>query len=63
MTTEILIIPVMTAIATAILFLLQMAMLNASLSASFGKDGPDLEEWKDTYMRIIIKREALSRLT
>jgi hypothetical protein len=53
----------MTAIATANLFLFQMAMLNAPINAWFGKDGPSLEERKETYMRKRIKREALARLT
>jgi hypothetical protein len=53
----------MTAIVTANLSLFQMAMLIGSMSAWFGKDGPGLEEWKETYMRKIIKREALTRLT
>jgi hypothetical protein len=56
-----------TAIATANLFLFQMAMLNApnrpQISVWFGKDGPGSEERKETYMRKTIKREALARLT
>ena len=63
MITKTLVTHVMTAIVTAILLLSQMAMLNASMSAWFGKDGPGLGGWKETYMRIIIKREALTRLT
>jgi hypothetical protein len=63
MTNETLVTHVMAAIATASLFLSQMAMLNASMSASFKKNDPGSEEWKETYMRIIIKREALTRLT
>lgn len=63
MINEMLVVHAMTAIATANLFLFQMAMLNAPISAWFGKDGPDLEEWKETYMRKTIKREALARLT
>jgi hypothetical protein len=63
MITETFVSHVMTAIVTAILFLSQMATLNAPMSAWFGKDGPGLEEWKETYMRTIIKREALTRLT
>jgi hypothetical protein len=51
----------MTANATANLFLFQMAMLSASVSAWFGKD-PGLEEWKETYMRKMTKREALTTL-
>jgi hypothetical protein len=62
MMTETFITHVMTTIATANLFLFQMAILNASMSAWFGKDGPGLEEWKETYMRRIIKREELTRL-
>jgi hypothetical protein len=53
----------MTANAIANLFLFQMAILNASVSAWFGKDGPGLEEWKETYMRKITRREALTWLT
>lgn len=52
----------MTANATANLFLFQIATLYASMSAWFGKDGPGLEERKETYMRIRTKREALSWL-
>jgi hypothetical protein len=37
----------MTAIVTTNLFLSQIAMLNASISAWFGKDGPGLKEWKE----------------
>jgi hypothetical protein len=43
MITERLVTHVMTAIATANLFLFQMAMLNAQISAWFGKDSPGLE--------------------
>ena len=60
---ETLVTHVMTAIATAYLFLFQMAMLIASMSAWFGKDGPGFEEWKETYLRTITKREELARLT
>lgn len=63
MITEALVTNAMAAIVTANLFLFQMAMLNASVSAWFGKDGPGLKEWKETYTRTIIKREALTRLT
>jgi hypothetical protein len=49
----------MAANAIANLFLFQMAMLNASVSTWFGKDGIGFEKWKKTYMRIITKREAL----
>lgn len=63
MITETLVTHVMTASATANLFLFQMATLNASMSAWFGKEGPGSEEWKETYMRTRIKREALTRLT
>jgi hypothetical protein len=63
MINETLVTHVMTAIVTANLFLFQMAMLNGSMSAWFGKDAPGLEEWKETYMRKTIKREALTRLT
>ena len=63
MITETLVTHVMTAIATAYLFLFQMAMLIASMSAWFGKDGPGFEEWKETYLRTITKREELARLT
>lgn len=47
----------MVAMVTTNLFLSQMAMLEASVSASFGKKG-GLEERNETYMRKIIKREA-----
>jgi hypothetical protein len=63
MINETLVTHAMTAIATANLFLFQMAMLNAPINAWFGKDGPGLEERKETYMRKRIKREALARLT
>ena len=63
MITETLVPHVIAASAIANLFLSQMATLNASMSAWFRKDGPGLEEWKKTYMRTIIKREALTRLT
>jgi len=63
MITETLVIHIMTANATANLFLFQMATLNTSISAWFGKDDPGLEKRKDTYMRTIIKREALTRPT
>jgi hypothetical protein len=46
MITETLVSHVMTAIATANLFLFQMAMLNASMSVWFGKDGSGFEDWK-----------------
>jgi hypothetical protein len=42
--------------------LFQMAMLNASVSAWFGRDGPGLKKWKETYMRAITKREELTWL-
>jgi hypothetical protein len=61
MVTKTLVTHAMTAIATADLFLFQMAQLNASMSAWFVKDGPGLKEWKETYMRIITKREAQTR--
>jgi hypothetical protein len=63
MITETLIRHVTTANATAYLFLFQMATLNASVSAWFGKDGPGLEEWKETYMRTTTKREERIWLT
>jgi hypothetical protein len=59
MITETLTTHVMAANAIANLFLFQMAMLNASVSTWFGKDGIGFEKWKKTYMRIITKREAL----
>ena len=62
MITEILTTHVMAANATTNLFLFQMATLNASVSAWFGKDGSGFEEWKETYMRAITKREALTSL-
>jgi len=62
MITETLVTHVMTAIATTNLLLFQMAMLNTRMSAWFGNGGPGLEEWKETYMRTITKREALTRL-
>ena len=63
MITETLVTHVMAANATANLFLFQMAMLDASVSAWFGKDGPGFEEWKETYMRRTTKRDALTWLT
>ena len=63
MITETLVTHEMTAIAIANLFLFQMAMLNASMSAWFGKYCPGLKEWKETYARATTKREALTRLT
>jgi hypothetical protein len=48
----------MVAMVTTNLFLSQMAMLEASMSASLGKNDPNLEEWNETYIRKIIKREA-----
>jgi hypothetical protein len=51
MTTETLVTHVMPAIATANLFLFQMATLDASMSAWFGKDGPGLGELKETAHR------------
>jgi hypothetical protein len=60
---EVLVTHVMTAIATASLFLFQMAILNAPMSTWFGKDGPGSEDWEETYVRTIIKREAPTRPT
>jgi hypothetical protein len=63
MITETFVTHVMAANAIANLFLFQMAMLNASVSAWFGKDGPGFDEWKETYMRKVTKREAQTWLT
>jgi hypothetical protein len=61
MMTDTLVTHTMIAIVTTNLFLSQMAMLEASMSASFGERWPVLEEWKGTYMRKITKREAVTR--